>query len=289
MALTEKLTAIADAVRSMSGKSEKLTLDQMPLEISQLQSLNFTVVGGTAQPSQAGENTIWVNTGTAITGYVFSATQPESPEAGMVWFAVSDSSSASFSATKQNPVMVYPICAKQYVSGAWVDREAQIHQGGGWTDLAVDVCLYNTGDECNTITGGWSQTSNGGNKPMSLSKGGSYLNITASWSGNYTSHSTISTAKTVDVSKHTKLNVLYDFSASAGTFVGAGTPFQDLNIGLGTSNTSLSSYVSATRGTNQRLTLDISAQNGSFYVVIQSANYCTSGNVNIKIHKVWLS
>lgn len=251
--------------------------------------LNFTVVGGTTAPSNHKENMIWVDTDTEITSWIFGAEEPSPAEGGMVWITVGTSSAVAFNALKKNGIMVYPISAKQYVGGAWVDKEAKSYQNGEWVSWVVAVYLYNTGDECNAMTGGWSQTSNGGNKPMTLSKDSSYLHITGSWSGNYTSNSTTSTAKTVDVSKYTKLNVLYDFSASSGTFAGAGTPFQDLNIGLGTSNASLSSYVSATKGTNQTVTLDISAQNGSFYVVIQSANYCTSGNVDIKIHKVWLS
>ena len=39
-------------------------------------ALNFTVVNGTSAPSSPTENTIWVNTSTAITGWDFSATQP---------------------------------------------------------------------------------------------------------------------------------------------------------------------------------------------------------------------
>lgn len=34
MALTNKLTAIADAIRGKTGKTEEMTLDQMPLEIA---------------------------------------------------------------------------------------------------------------------------------------------------------------------------------------------------------------------------------------------------------------
>lgn len=41
--------------------------------------LNLKVVGGTVQPTGK-ENTIWVNTDTAITSYVFSATKPSSEE-----------------------------------------------------------------------------------------------------------------------------------------------------------------------------------------------------------------
>lgn len=38
MALTDKLTAIANAIRKKTGKSEKLTLDQMPTEIESIQT-----------------------------------------------------------------------------------------------------------------------------------------------------------------------------------------------------------------------------------------------------------
>lgn len=36
MALTNKLTAIADAIRGKTGKTEEMTLDQMPLEIASI-------------------------------------------------------------------------------------------------------------------------------------------------------------------------------------------------------------------------------------------------------------
>ena len=39
-------------------------------------NLNFKVVGGTTAPSDPKENTIWVNTDTAIHAWDFSATEP---------------------------------------------------------------------------------------------------------------------------------------------------------------------------------------------------------------------
>ena len=42
MALTNKLTAIADAIRSKTGKTDTMTLEQMATEIS-----NISVGGGT--------------------------------------------------------------------------------------------------------------------------------------------------------------------------------------------------------------------------------------------------
>lgn len=46
MALTDKLTAIADAIRGKTGKSDSMTLDQMPTEIAGI----VTGGGGSSQP-----------------------------------------------------------------------------------------------------------------------------------------------------------------------------------------------------------------------------------------------
>ena len=75
--------------------------------------LNFKVVGGTSQPTNPKENTIWVNTSTTITGYVFSAAEPAAPEEGMVWITTGTSSTVEFNALKKNGIQVYPISAKQ--------------------------------------------------------------------------------------------------------------------------------------------------------------------------------
>lgn len=114
--------------------------------------LNFKVVGGTSAPASPKENTIWINTNTTITSYVFSATQPTGP-AGMVWIFIGTSSTVAFNALKKNGIQVCPISAKQYVGGAWVQKEAKTYQNGAWVDWIA--YLYNKGDECTDITGGW--------------------------------------------------------------------------------------------------------------------------------------
>jgi len=137
MALTEKLTSIADAIRAQSGKADKLTLAQMPNEIAGLQGLNFTVVGGAAAPASPAENTIWVNTTAAITSWIFSASQPESPTTGMVWFSVGTASPAEFNALKKNSIHVYPLSAQQYIGGSWEDKTAKSYLGGAWTGWSL--------------------------------------------------------------------------------------------------------------------------------------------------------
>lgn len=96
-------------------------------------SLNFKVAGGTTQPTGK-ENLIWVNTSETITGYVFSASEPENPIEGLVWIATGTTSPAPFNAEKKNGLWIYPTGCKQYVSSAWVTKTAQTYQDGVWVN-----------------------------------------------------------------------------------------------------------------------------------------------------------
>lgn len=116
--------------------------------------LNFKVVGGTSAPASPKENTIWVNTDAEITSWAFSATEPEASAAGMVWISTGKTSTAPFNALKKNNITIYPISAKQYVGGAWVDKTAKIYQNGAWADW-WDGELYENGNQFTIITGGW--------------------------------------------------------------------------------------------------------------------------------------
>ena len=113
--------------------------------------LNFKVVPN-PQPDTAKENTIWVDTD-RINNYYFSATQPENMVNYDVWFRVGTSSSVEFNALKKNGIQVYPLSAKQYVSGALVDVTAKTYKDGALVEWML--YLYNAGDQCNSITGGW--------------------------------------------------------------------------------------------------------------------------------------
>ena len=144
MALIEKLNAIADAIRAQSEKTDKLTLEQMASEIGELNPVNFRVVGN-PQPASPGENTIWLNTEVPITGYDFSAAEPANPVEGMAWVSVGTSSPAAFNALKKNSAMVYPLSAKQYVSGAWVDKGAKSYQNGKWVGWVTYLFKEGTG------------------------------------------------------------------------------------------------------------------------------------------------
>lgn len=96
------------------------------------EGLNYTVVGGTTQPDNPTENTVWISTDQAITEHVISAKEPTAPADGMVWIQTVAISSAGFSVLATPEVMVYPIMAKQYSAGAWVKRTMEVYLDGAW-------------------------------------------------------------------------------------------------------------------------------------------------------------
>lgn len=108
-------------------------------------SLNFKVVGGTTEPVSPRENTIWINTDTEISGYQFAAVVPQDPAEGMVWIAVGLYGNISFSATKKNPVMVYPLSVQQYIAGEWVEKDAKIRQVNAWVDFETKKYYFKAG------------------------------------------------------------------------------------------------------------------------------------------------
>lgn len=158
MALINKLTAIADSIREKTGKTNMLTLDQMPLEIAGIQTgveLNFKIVGGTARPVSPAENTVWINTDAEITGYVLSATEPENPTGGMVWVTIGNYGDIKATSPIDDEwIVIYPRFIRQYINGSWVDKEAKSYQNGAWVDWWYGQ-LYENGDQFVDITGGW--------------------------------------------------------------------------------------------------------------------------------------
>lgn len=118
-------------------------------------SLNFKVVGN-PQPSNPVENTVWIDTDTPITSYIFSAAQPTGEE-GMVWIATGTTGTIEFNALKKNNITVQILSASQYVSGAWLDKEMKIYQGGAWVELWNGE-LFVSGNQYESVTGGWSRS-----------------------------------------------------------------------------------------------------------------------------------
>lgn len=96
--------------------------------------LNFKVVGGTTEPENPSENTIWVNTDIPISSYYFSSTEPV-VSAGMVWFRIGTSSITKFNALTNNELVIHPSTATQRIDDEWIYVETKIYQNSTWIDF----------------------------------------------------------------------------------------------------------------------------------------------------------
>lgn len=236
--------------------------------------LNFKIVGGTSEPSNPKENTIWVNTDQNITSYILSATEPETPEDGMVLITIGTDSAVAFSVTKKNPVMVYPISAKQYVGGAWVDVTVESYQNGEWKPWFI--YLYNNGDKRTEVTGGWKtgmkyNTANVSTNGLTFNADN--MQITGSSVGGYLG--SCGTINKINLSGHRKLNALVKLHSAAA----------DSNMLVCSQLEAFFSYKLASKAlptTESVISIDISNIESGYIV------FSCGVNVTATIKSVWL-
>lgn len=119
-------------------------------------SLNFKVVGGTAEPVNPKENTIWVNTDAEVTGWAFAAENPYEGDvpSGAVWVKTGVFGVTSFNALKKNAVQIIPNACYQFDGTQFSAKPALLYQNGTWVNFSK-IDLYNSGDTCSDVTGGW--------------------------------------------------------------------------------------------------------------------------------------
>lgn len=242
-------------------------------------ALNFKVVGN-PQPENPSVNTLWVDTDVAITGWTFDAAAPESPAEGTVWFPVGTDGPVAFNALKKNSIMVYPLSAKQYVSGVWTSVPVQICQDSEWTSLWSGE-LYDAGNQYEDVTGGW--VVGEGDATATIDDTG----ITLSTTSNSANRIHVETANAVDLSNHATLYALVNVSSIS---LGSGINSARVRLGyaassganLANSSTKVEKQVTATGEVT--LQLDISEATGEFYIVVGIGFY----SVKVKPEKIWM-
>lgn len=119
--------------------------------------IKLHVVGGTSRPGSAAENTIWLNTSTAIPKWGIQNDAPGSPAAGEVYITTRNVTSNVLNISSPNAVKVYLGTARQYVNNAWVDLDGQVYYSGSWHKLLTFVYdgSLNAGEgNFNTAIGG---------------------------------------------------------------------------------------------------------------------------------------
>lgn len=233
-------------------------------------ALNFRVVGGTTAPTNPAENCIWVNTSKTITDWVFSATQPTAAS-GRVWIKTGTSSTVEFNALKKNGIQIYPLSAKQYVSGAWVDKTTKSCHGGEWVDW-WNGQIYEYGNDFTSITGGF-----GYNNEGTLTKKEDSISLATTGNGSCK----IYTQKKIDFTNYSKLCVNVTQlsvngapNSTAGMWVDTD---QDENNG------SVCELYITSVGTK---TLDVLSVKGEHYIILRAFSYANSASVTFD--RVWL-
>lgn len=168
-------------------------------------ALNFKVLGGTTEPENPTENTIWVNTDQKITGWAFAADEPSDPVDGMVWFGIGTPSIAEFNALKKNSIQVYPTSGKQYSEGSWKTVDVYVCKSNKW--VGTETYLYHNGNENTLLTGGWTNAPSEG---AVVTKGATSLTVYHSAAVNSGS-GWACTAKPIDLSGYDQIEITIDF------------------------------------------------------------------------------
>lgn len=236
--------------------------------------LDFVVVGGTKSPEKAAENTVWINTDVEITDYVFTATEPASPVAGMVWIELADGGGYKIAAPVDgNYINLYLGAVNQYVGGEWVEKEAAIYQSGAWVELSNAWELFNEVDGFASGYSGSGTDSNSAAEVLTDSVG-KYLLFPSG--GGYNRMSYVEPAvdlteyNTLEIYGHTTAQVTSlkrYFGVWAAEPTSSDTPVANVDM-----IDTLSSY-----------TMDISALSGKYYLGTQYSTCAT------KVYRLILS
>lgn len=215
--------------------------------------LNFKVVGGTTQPSNPTENTIWVNTSEAITGWAFSRDEPTTATEGLVWIKTGFSSPVTFNALKKEAIVLCPLKAQQYISGAWVEMTALSYQSSAWQDWYTWIVASGIGT---LVEFGYRRS--GSNVTVTFDENG--ITIDAWGSSGNTAY--VGTTNKLNVTDYSQL-VIEIYRAGTGT---EGTIGLYPNIYTGSYGTAV---VSSNMGAGTH-TYDISNISGSYYLNCQT-------------------
>ena len=275
------LIGVADAIRAKGETAEALAFpDGFVSAIGAIQTgyeLNFTVAGGTTEPENPTENTIWVSTDQAITSWVFSHNQPDSPSEGMVWIVNGVSNASEFSAVSDVELRVQIAGAKQYISGTWALKTVLVYQNGAW--VSTHLYLYHSGDECADVTGGWKSMRYASDKTSSigtLTRGSAYIKLSVNGQD-----IRAYTAYRIDLTDYNSLHVNV-----SSVYESVNWRYSvEISSSLGTTVSSTTNVASANVYGAGEYVIDVSSISGSYYICVclwaVNSQYMT-------FDKVWL-
>lgn len=271
-----------------------MALIERAMPLSGGAGLNFSIVGGTEEPTNPKENTIWVNTDVAISEWQFSGTEPATRidgtdlQTGDVWIGASNESTISLNILKKNGIILNIGTAKQYIDGEWVKVSLKIYYNGEWRKNIL--YLYNEGDLCTDITGDWIGGDYGeGTSNTSQAKNSDHLYLNVG-SSNLNSRILYFTNNLIDITGYSKLcaRVVATASGDYSAFtIGLVSEYGD---GVWNGTWAAGAGSPAQQSYDGIVELDISGFSGSYYIGLRSFKYSiwTGVSLSSKTYKVWL-
>jgi hypothetical protein len=200
---------------------------------------------------------------------------------GMVWITTGTSGNVTFNALKKNGIHVYPISAKLFVSGSWVAKTAEIWQSSAWKGWIRH--LYNKGDECVSLTGGWTSYKQGdsGYNQGSCVKGTTGITIScnslqaiATRPVNMIDLTNVSTieleASNVSISSGNPGILAVSVVKASGEFAN-GSAAAQMNIDA-----------------SGKMSLDVSNLSGAYYIIFCAWNWSGSGTIQGTLNEMGL-
>ena len=131
------LKQVADVIRERTKDANPLAFPGGFAEAIQniVGGIAFEIAGGKARPENPKEKTIWVDTENGISEIRFDASRPSNPVEGIVWFKTAANSPLVLDVLNDHTIMLYPVAAEQYASGAWIKTDAFVFQNGEWSSM----------------------------------------------------------------------------------------------------------------------------------------------------------
>ena len=250
-------------------------------------NLNYKIVGGTTQPTDPSENTIWVNTNIEISTHGFDFENPftgENIANGTVWFKTSNSGDVSLKLFKKDECLVYLKSCQQYVNGVWSEKTTLIYQDGKWKIVAgISFYLFNGTTDVTDVSGSWSKWSGASGGTIEISSGVMKMKAPAAEAAR--SNATFGHSKTVDLTAYKTITV---------TTNSIPTRSEDRSyVAVYDSSKTKLASATLTKSTTST-TLDVSGISGKcyigFYVVsYYSVNSYTWESVTIEVKEILVS
>lgn len=194
---------------------------------------------------------------------------------GETWILTGASSPVGFNALKKNGLTVYPLSAKQYIGGTWVEKTAKSYQGGAWVDWTL--YLFNNGDQCVSLTGGWAEVSKPSNTTITI---GDVLAVKSDSNGQTVSLSTVGAVDLTDA----KTLWITSPGSDSGRYAGIVHLCTSKDISTSAASVTLGDSAGYKSGT---YSIDVSSLNGSYYIfMIATAGQYGAGYADAS--EIWM-